>query len=45
LISNELKTVGKSLAHLFLSLTFSSLLLVALVSASKASSLTVSVVS
>jgi hypothetical protein len=45
LISNELKTDGKSLPHLFLSLTFSSLNLDALTSASLASSTVVSVVS
>merc|ERR1719326_104029 len=45
LISNELKTDGKSLAHLFLSLTFSSLNFCAFTSASSASCLVVSVVS
>lgn len=45
LISNELKTDGKSLAHLFLSLTFSSLAFCCLTSAISASSLVVSVVS
>jgi len=45
LISKELKTDGKSLAHLFLSLTFSSLCFCCLTSSSSASSLVVSVVS